>query len=253
VKDLFSLQGRRALVTGGTRGIGRAITLRFAAAGASVIANYVRDDQAAETLRQLAERDGLAIETCRADISSEKGLDRIMETLDAQSQKLSIVVHCAASGVHRPLEQLTARHFDWTYALNVRAFMELVRRVLPRLDATSNILALSSAGATRAVPQYALVGSSKAALEALVRHFAVELAPRGVRMNTLSAGAVLTDAWNALPDRDVRLADATKRSPLGHLNSLDEIACAAQFLCSAAACGIVGQTVVVDGGRSIVE
>jgi enoyl-[acyl-carrier protein] reductase III len=249
--DLFSLRGKRALITGGTRGIGRAIALRFAAAGASVIANYVRDQPAAEELQQQAERDGLGLAICRADVTSPKGIDRILEVVDGQGTPLSIFVHCAATGVHRPLEQLTLRHFDWTYALNVRAFFELVHRLLPRFQPDSSILAISSEGAVRAVPQYSLVGSSKGALESLVRHLAVELAPRGIRVNTLSAGTVLTDAWKVLPDGERRLAEAARQSPLGRLNTLEEIASAAQFLCSKAASGVVGHTLVVDGGLRI--
>lgn len=251
MNDLFSLQGEHVLVTGGTRGIGRAIVTRFAAAGASVVANYARDQKSAEELEQQAGA-GHRITTCRADITTQKGLDRLLDVLDAQPPKLSIFVHCAATGVHRSVEELTLRHFDWTYALNVRAFFELVQRLLPRLDSGAAILAISSEGATRAVPYYSLVGSSKGALESLVRHLAVELAPRGIRVNALSPGTVLTDAWKVMPDSDKRLTETARRSPLGRLNTLDEIAWTAQFLCSKAASGVIGHTLVVDGGLSIV-
>jgi enoyl-[acyl-carrier protein] reductase III len=100
---------------------------------------------------------------------------------------------------------------------------------------------------------YATVGSSKGALESLARHLAVELAPRGIRVNILSPGSVQTDAWDAFPDKEQRLADALRRSPRGHLVGVDEIARAAQFLCSAASSGLVGHTLVVDGGSRILE
>jgi enoyl-[acyl-carrier protein] reductase III len=252
MNELFSLRGKRALVTGGTRGIGRAIAMRFAEAGALVIANYVRDDAAAESFQNEAEAAGCKVVLCRADITTPKGIENVLSTVGSDDQKLSIFVHCAATGVHKPVDQLNLRHFDWTYALNVRAFFDLVQRLLPRFDSSASILAISSEGATRAVPYYSLVGSSKGALESLVRHFAVELAPRGIRVNALAAGTVLTDAWKVLPDSERRLAEAAERSPIGRLNSLDEIAWAAQFLCSAAGNGIVGHTLVVDGGRSVV-
>ena len=250
--DLFTLAGQRALVTGGTRGIGRAISIRFAAAGASVIANYVRDQESAQTLKQQADASGYRLEVCRADVTSPKGVDTLPEAVDAGGSGVSIFVHCAATGVHRPLGEFTLRHFDWTYALNARAFLDLTQRLIPRMASPGSILTISSEGAARALPQYALVGSSKGALESMARHFAVELAPRGVRVNTLSAGAVLTDAWKALPDAERRLSEAASRSPLGRLTSVEEIAAAAQFLCSPAACGIVGQTLTVDGGIGIV-
>jgi enoyl-[acyl-carrier protein] reductase III len=115
----------------------------------------------------------------------------------------------------------------------------------------SSIVAVSSGGATRAVSHYTLVGASKGALESLARHFAAELAPKGIRVNILSPGTVLTDAWKVLPDSEPRLADAARRSLLGRLTTLEEVAWAAQFLCSDAASGLVGHTLVVDGGARI--
>jgi enoyl-[acyl-carrier protein] reductase III len=180
-------------------------------------------------------------------------MDQIVEHVQGRFATLSALVHCAATGVHRPLEQLTLRHFDWTFALNTRAFFDLVLRLVPRFDAQgASVLALSSDGATRAIPQYTVVGASKGALEAMVRHLAVELAPRGIRVNTLSCGSVLTEAWKSMPDADKRLSDTGRRSPLGRLVTLDEVAWSAQFLCSDAASGIVGQALVVDGGVRIV-
>ena len=251
MNTVFSLQGKRALVTGGTRGIGRAISLQLARAGAIVLANYVRDSESAESLKQEAAAENLSIEIIRADITSEKGLERLMTTVDAAEAPLGIFVHCAATGVHRPVEELTLRQYDWTFALNVRAFFELVHRLLPKFAANSSIVALSSEGAVHAVPHYTLVGASKGALESMVRHLALELAPRGIRVNALSPGSIITDAWKVLPDSERRLAEATSQSPFGRLTSLAEVANAAQFLCSDASTGIVGHTLVVDGGSRI--
>ncbi len=172
--------------------------------------------------------------------------------MQAAFGQLSCLVHCAATGVHKPFEQLALRHFDWTFNLNLRAFFELTHRLLPMMENNSAIVGISSEGARHAVPQYALVGSTKAALEAMLRHMAVELAPRGIRVNAIAPGTLLTDVWKVLPDRDRRLADAARKSPLGRLTALEEVARTAQFLCSDAASGIVGQTIVVDGGTGIV-
>lgn len=241
------------LVTGGTRGLGRAISLQFARAGASVLSNYTRDKAAAEALVKEAEQEGLPIQTVRADLASTAGIETVLASVQSAFGQLSCLVHCAATGVHKPFEQLTLRYFDWTFGLNVRAFFELTRRLLPLFEPGASILATSSAGATRAVPQYALVGASKGALEAMLRHMAVELAPKGIRVNAISPGTIQTDVWKVLPDAEHRLADAASKSPLNRLTSLEEVAQAAQFLCSDAASGVVGHTLVVDGGTGVVE
>ena len=251
LKDPFSLAGKSFLITGGTRGIGRAISLEFARAGASVIANYVRDEKAAKSLMEEAAEASLSVKTCRADLTSEKGFERLDVCLEDLGDALSGFVHCAATGVHKPYSELTARHFEWVFSLNVRAFLDLVRLLAPRFARGASVVALSSQGAQFAIPYYSLVGASKGALESLARHMALELAPDGIRVNVLSPGSVFTDAWKAMPDNERRLAEAEARTPLGRLVSLAEIARAAQFLCSDASSGIVGHTLVVDGGARI--
>jgi len=250
--DLFSLANKTILVTGGTRGIGLAISLRFARAGARVIANYLRNEKAAEHMKEIAAEEGLAIAGCRADLTSESGLQTLDRSVQEFGSSLSGLVHCAATGVHRPIEELTARHFDWTYSLNVRAFFCLIKLLVGRLSRGSSVVAVSSWGALRALPCYSLVGSSKGALEALARHLALELAPYGIRVNILRAGAVFTDAWTAIPNAEERIAETIRRTPAGRLTTAEEVAYGAQFLCSSAASGIIGQTLVVDGGTGIV-
>ncbi|MBS0366464.1 MAG: SDR family oxidoreductase [Proteobacteria bacterium] len=247
----FALRGL-FLVTGGTRGIGRAISERFARAGAHVLANYVRNEQAAGELQALAQADGLALETLRADLAAPRGLESVVARVKDGGMPLAGIVHCAATGTHRTIESLTGRHLDWTFALNVRVPFELTTQLLPHFGRDGCILAISSMGATRALPHYTAVGASKGALDALIRHFAAELAPRGIRANLLRPGAVRTEAWKAMPDAEQRLAEAAARTPGGRLVTPEELACAAQFLCSPAAAGVNGQALVVDGGAAIV-
>jgi NAD(P)-dependent dehydrogenase (short-subunit alcohol dehydrogenase family) len=247
----FELHGT-FVVTGGTRGIGRAISERFARGGARVIANYVRNEKAAQELQSSAAQEDLPITICRADLTTADGLTRIETQLRQSDTPLAGIVHCAATGTHRTVDLLTGRHFDWTFALNVRALHELVTRLLSQLDRESCILAVSSLGATRALPQYTAIGASKGALEALIRHLAVELAPRGIRANAITPGAVATEAWRAIPEGEARLAAAAQRSPNGRLVTAEELALCAQFLCSPAAAGVNGQSLVVDGGAAIV-
>jgi enoyl-[acyl-carrier protein] reductase III len=250
--DNLSVLSGRILVTGGTRGIGRAISLRFARAGASVTANYLRNQEAADELKATAAREGLPIDLCRADLTSPQGLEQIERSVCDAGGVLSGLVHCAATGVHRTFPELTARHFDWTLSLNVRAFFELVKTLLNRFSERSSVVAMSSMGAQRALPYYSVVGASKGALEALARHLAVELAPRGIRVNILAPGTIATEVWKALPEAEDRIAAATQRTPIRRLVTPEEVAWAAQFLCSEASAGIIGQTLVVDGGAGIV-
>jgi enoyl-[acyl-carrier protein] reductase III len=249
--DLFFLRNKTILVTGGTRGIGQAISLRFARAGATVIANYLRNEQAAQQLKAIADEEGLAITLCRADLTNDRGMEELEHSLQGMGTRLSGLVHCAATGIHRPIEALTERHFDWTFNLNVRVFFKLIKLLIERFSQGSSIVAVSSLGALRALPHYSLVGSSKGALEALARHLAVELAPRGIRVNIVTAGAVLTDAWKSIPNSEARITETVRRTPAGRLVTAEEVACGAQFLCSDAASGIIGHTLVIDGGTGI--
>jgi len=249
--DVFGLAGKTVLVVGGTRGIGREISLQFARSGAQVLANFVRDLGAAQSLVEVAAGESLDLEVIRADVSRDTGMASLRERLDQKMPRLSILVYAAATGVHRPADELTNRHFDFTFGLNVRAFLELARHCRTRMTNGGAIVALSSEGAERGIATYSLVGASKSALESLCRHLAVEWGDAGIRVNTLSPGIVATQAWSALPDAERRLADAKARSPLGRLTRSADVAWAAQFLCSDAAAGISGTTLVVDGGARI--
>ncbi|MBZ5499113.1 MAG: SDR family oxidoreductase [Acidobacteriia bacterium] len=250
MKDLFQLSGV-FLVTGGTRGIGRAMSLRLGRAGATVVANYVRNEKAAIELTSVAESEGLKVEPCRADLTTPEGLRSIESRVQQLGGALCGLIHCAATGTHRSFEESTSRHLDWTFSLNVRAFFELIKMLLPRLVRGSSIIAVSSPGALRAVQRYAVIGASKGALESLARHMAIELAPKEIRVNILAPGAVDTDTWRSIPGGDTVLNEAARRSPIGRLVTAEEVAFAAHFLLSQAASGINGQTLVVDGGTGV--
>jgi enoyl-[acyl-carrier protein] reductase III len=239
------------LVTGGTRGIGRAISIQFARAGACVIANYVRNEKAAQELKALVDNEQGRVELCRADLMNQESLKKIDSVIEQTGAPLRGFIHCAATGTHRPAVELTGRHLDWTLAVNVRAFFELVKTLLPRFADGSSVVAVSSLGGVRAISDYAAIGASKGALESLARHLAVELAPRGIRVNILVPGAIATEAWKSIPDGEARLALLASRTPLQRLVTAEEVARAAQFLCSSAATGINGHRLVVDGGASI--
>jgi enoyl-[acyl-carrier protein] reductase III len=246
--DAFSVAGLNILVIGGTRGIGREISLALARAGARVTANYVRSEAAAATLREIAAAEQLQLDLLRADVSIDKGREQLVADVLQLAVPLHGIVFAAATGVHKDLAQVSGRHFDFVFALNVRAFTLLVQGLLPAMTAGGSIMALSSEGAVHVMPHYGLVAASKSALEALCRQWAAELAPRGIRVNVISPGAVRTDAWNVLPGGEARLAAAAEATPGGALVTAEEVASVARFLASPAASGISGHTLVVDRG-----
>ena len=247
---------RNVLVIGGTRGLGRAVSLRLARSGARVLANFVRDRSAAEELEAEAQASNLDLLTLRADVSIASGLETLCGRVEADYAPLHALVFAAATGVHKLLSEATARHFDFTFQLNVKAYFELVQRLGPHFATGAggegaSIVAFSSAGARRASPTYGLVGASKAALESLTRHLALELGPKGIRANIIAPGIVATDVWKVLPNAQVRLQAARERSAAGRLVTTEEVAEVVHFLCSEASSGINGATVDVDGGTRI--
>jgi enoyl-[acyl-carrier protein] reductase III len=161
-----------------------------------------------------------------------------------------VLVHAAATGVIRPALETEDKHWDWTLSANARALLSLTRAAAPRMPEGSSIVAISSLGSERVLEDYTLVGASKAALEALVRYLAVELAPRGIRVNAVSAGVVETGALEHFPQKDAML-EMGRRNPVGRFVTPEDVAACVTFLCSPEAEMVRGQTLVVDGGWSL--
>ena len=242
----MSLRDASVFVTGGSRGIGKAIALRLAALGATQVAiGYLRSDgparETAEELRALGAEPVLV----RGNVSSQRVQDEVRAL-----GPLDVLVHNAATGVIRPALETDDRHWDWTLNANARALLALARAAAPRMPRGSSIVAISSLGSTRVLENYTLVGTSKAALEALVRYLAVELAPQGIRVNAVSAGVVETAALEHFPNRE-QMLEAGRSNPVGRLVAPEDVAGTVAFLCSPDADMIRGQTVVVDGGWSL--
>jgi enoyl-[acyl-carrier protein] reductase III len=232
-------------ITGGSRGIGRAIALRFARDGAKrVVIGYLRNDRAAEETADELRALGAEPVLVRGNVTSQRVLDEV-----AALGALDVLVHNAATGVIRPALETDDRHWDWTMNANARALLQLTRVAAPQMPEGASIVAISSLGAQRVLENYILVGTSKAALESLVRYLAVELAP-GIRVNAVSGGVVETGALDHFPNREEMIA-AGSANPVGRMVEPDDIAGAVAFLCSPDASMIRGQTVIVDGGFSL--
>ena len=237
-------EGATVAITGGSRGIGRETALRFADLGAARVAiGYLRNDRAAEATAEEIRAKGAEPVLVRGNVSSERVAKEFGELEPA------VLVHNAATGVIRPALETEDKHWDWTHSANARALLSLARAAAPGMPDGGSIVGISSLGSTRVLENYALVGTSKAALESLVRYLAVELAPR-LRVNAVSGGVVDTEALDHFPNKE-QMLEAGRRTPAGRLVEPKNIADAVVFLASPQAEMICGHTLVVDGGFSL--
>jgi len=246
------MQDRVVLVTGGSRGIGRAVALRFAERGSKLLINFFQDREAAEkTAREVTDKGANAL-SFQADVKDPEQIRGMFREIQARFGRLDVLVHNAASGVLRQTLELTAKHWDWVMATNARSLLLCAREAAAAMTNGGRIVSLSSLGSDRVIPQYAAIGVSKAALESLTRYLAAELAPRGITVNAVSAGAVPTEIWNLIPDGQMILEKIRERTPCARLLTPEDVAEIVYFLASPQARMIQGQVVVVDGGYSLV-
>ena len=245
------LAGKVALVTGASRGIGRAIAQKLASAGCDVAVNYYNSAEEAETL--CAEIRGMGRRACalQASVGIPDSVDDMFVELGKHFDRLDILVSNAASGVLKPALEMTLKHWRWCLETNALALNLLAQRAVPLMRAGASIIAMSSLGASRAMPDYGFIGASKAALESLVRTLAQELGPRRIRVNAVSAGVVDTDALRYFPNREELLANFARRTPAGPVLTPQDVAGAVYLLCLPEAAMITGHTLVVDGGFCI--
>jgi enoyl-[acyl-carrier protein] reductase III len=221
--------------------------MRLARDGAARVGiGYLRNDRAAEETADELRGLGAEPTLVRGNISSERVLEEV-----AALGPLDALVHNAATGVIRPALETQPKHWEWTLTANARALLDLARAAVPQMPSGSTIVGVSSLGSTRVLQNYTLVGTSKAALESLVRYLAVELAPRGIRVNAVSAGVVETEALQYFPNREQMLEEGHTRTPAGRLVTPEDVAGVVAFLCSPEAEMVRGHTLVVDGGFSL--
>ena len=245
------LSGQVALVTGGGRGIGRAIAGNLAERGANLVVAYLRNRAAAEETCSLAEEHAVKAVAVRANVGDERHLDVLFDAVEETFGRLDVFVSNAATGVLKGLDELDARAWAWTMDANARGFFLGAKRAAALMPDGGHMIALSSQGSTRVLPGYMVVGASKAALEAVARYLAVELGPRGIRVNVVSPGVVDTEALRHFPAREAMLDGALAKTPLGRLTTPGDVAATVDFLTSPAAAMISGQTIVVDGGAGL--
>jgi enoyl-[acyl-carrier protein] reductase III len=241
----------RILITGGTRGIGRATALAASAAGAeAIVLNYLQNEAEAERTRERCEEYGARCVIHRANVGSVNDLDGLVDAVRGELGGLDLFVHCAALNTFKPIERIRVNQWDLTMNIAARAFLLCAQGCAPMMEHGS-MLAVSSLGARRVLDNYGALGVAKAALEGVVAYLATEFAPKGIRVNGVTAGPVETASIDHFPDAVAWRAAAAARTPAGRIGTTEEIADVLLFLASPAARWIIGQTIVADGGLSL--
>jgi enoyl-[acyl-carrier protein] reductase III len=249
-------QNKIALITGSGRGIGKAIALHFAENGADVVINFFRNREPAQETAREVEKLGRRAILVKADVGDLTELNNLFDEVEKEFGGLDIFIHNAASGYNRPALEQKPKGWDWTMNINARALLFAAQRATALMEKRGGgkIVSISSAGATRVLPDYVVVGASKAALEALTRYLGIELISKGINVNAVSPGVVETEALNhfaSMGNQDNILQKFIAKVPAGRLITPQEVAEVVAFLCMPAASMIVGQTIVIDGGYTL--
>ncbi len=249
--DRKALAGKVALITGGSRGIGRAITLKLAEEGADVVINFFRKKSTAESTAQEARDRGVKAHIIKANVGEPEQIGSMFDEIESQFGRLDILVNNAASGVARSALDLNDRGWDWTMDINARAFLLCAQRAARLMKSGGKMVSISSLGSRLVLPIYTAVGVSKAALEALTRYLAIELAPRGICVNGIAAGAVETETLKLYTADPNLPQSAWQTTPAGRIVKPEDIAELVAFLCNDRSNMIRGQIIVIDGGVSL--
>lgn len=251
----MSFQNKIALVTGSGRGIGKAIALKFAEEGADLVINYFRNRLPAEETAALVKALGRRTLVVKANVGTPEGIEHLFHETEAEFGHVDILINNAASGYNKPIVDQKIKGWDWTMNINARAAFFCAQRAAASMikRGGGHIISLSSPGSGRVLPDYSLVGASKAALEAITRYLAVELGPQKIIVNAVAPGLVATSALThfVAARTDGLLDRIAQNTPARRLVTPEDVAGVVAFLCSPAADMIRGQTITIDGGMSL--
>ncbi|WP_438823705.1 enoyl-[acyl-carrier-protein] reductase FabL [Bacillus sp. JJ1764] len=242
-----------ALITGSSKGIGKATAVRLAEAGYDIVINYARSKKGALETAERVEALGRKALVVKANVGDVSKIKDMFLQIEQEFGRLDVFVNNAASGVQRPAMELEESHWDWTLNINSKALLFCAQEAAKLMEKNGGgkIVSISSLGSIRYLENYTAVGVSKAALEALTRYLAVELAPKNIIVNAVSGGAVDTEALKHFPNREEMLREAAEKTPAGKMVEIEDIVNCVMFLISDDSSMIRGQTIIVDGGISL--
>ncbi len=253
----MQFQNKVAVVTGSGRGIGKAIALKFAGEGADVVINFFRNRAPAEETAAAVRALGRRAHLVKADVGEAEGIETLFAEAEKEFGGVDVLVCNAASGYNRPVMEQKMKGWDWTLNINARSALFCAQRAAPLMEKRGGgyIVNISSPGSFRVLPDYVVVGASKAALEAVTRYLAVELAPKNIVVNAVSPGVVATEALTHFAamreDGGNILQKSAEVTPAGRIATVEDVAGVVAFLCSPAADMIRGHTILMDGGMSL--
>jgi enoyl-[acyl-carrier protein] reductase III len=245
------LKGKVAFVTGGTRGIGLAVAERLAKRGADIIISYFRSRQSANEAVEKIKAYGVECYAHRANMGNHEQIPPIFDGIKSRYGKLDILISNAALGLYTSMLEIDDKAWDLSMHTNARAFLNCVQLASPMMPDHSRIVTLSSLGSIRYIPGYAAIGVSKAAIENMVRYMAIELAHRHITVNCVSGGFIDTSALKVFPNYEQMKREVSERTPFKRIGTPEEVADVVVFMASPQASWITGQTVIVDGGYSL--
>jgi enoyl-[acyl-carrier protein] reductase III len=245
------IKEKTALITGGSRGIGRAIAVMLAYNSArKIFINYVQNTQEAEKTKSMAEEAGCEAILLKYNLAYPDEIDIMFSEIAKHTNNIDVFIHCAAINSFKPVSKITPKQWDLIMNVNARSFLYCTQKCLPVMEKGS-IAAISSLGSRRFMPNYGSLSETKSALETLVRDLGVELAPRGIRVNGITAGLVQTESLSNFPDSKKLISTVVEKTPIGRIGTPEDIANAVKFLVSPQAEWIIGQSIVIDGGYSL--
>jgi enoyl-[acyl-carrier protein] reductase III len=248
----MKFKGKIALVTGSSRGIGKAIALKLAEEGANVIVNFFRHRQAAEQTAKDIQSFSVNAQIIKANVGDPEKIDEMFKIIEDRFGHVDIFINNAASGVARSTMELNTKGWDWTMDINARAFLLCAQRAAKLMQGRGGkMVSISSLGSSFVWPSYVAVGVSKAALEALTRYLAIELAPQGICVNAIAAPAIQTEALKFYVAQGQTPTSGQAITPAGRMVTPQDVANVVSFLCSEEAFMIRGQTIIIDGGTSL--
>lgn len=244
-------EGKVALVTGGSRGIGRAIALELAGKGSHVVFSFFRSRNKAEDTSKEIEKCGVCSLSLRTNLKDRVSLVKMFEAVKDEFGKLDILIVNAAMGFFSKAVEFPEDRWDMTIGSNVTSFYILAREASKLMKKGGKIVTITSYGSQRYITGYSAMGVSKASIETLTRYLAVELADSGINVNSVSPGPIETESLKMLPDHEKLIEETIKRTPAGRMGTPEDVAKVVSFLCSEDAEWIRGQVIVADGGMSL--